>query len=153
MSDEKALRLVVPGSVDYLDRIRVFVEQAADGYGFDETVVDEIVLALDEAVANVVEHAYQDSSLPPAAQTIELEIRASKDSLQFYLRDHGHPFDPRTMREPDLETHLASGKKDGLGIYLMRRLMDRISWRHLADGNELILEKNRAPCPKSPRYR
>ncbi len=143
MAGPGALRLVVPGTVDYLDRIRAFVENAAGGYGFDSAAVDEIVLALDEAVANVVEHAYEGSELPDEERTIELEITGDGCSMRFCLRDHGIPFDPRTAVEVDLEKHLASGSQDGLGVHLIRRLMDRIRWRRLPDGNELILEKDR----------
>jgi anti-sigma regulatory factor (Ser/Thr protein kinase) len=143
MPRDQSLRLVVPGTVDYLDRIRAFVGDAAGGCGFATETVDEIVLALDEAVANVVEHAYEGSDLPELERTIELIVESNQDGIRFRLRDHGQPFDPGGAAEVDLDTHLASGSQDGLGIHLMRRLMDRISWRPLPSGNELILEKNR----------
>ena len=139
------LRLVVPGTVDYLDRIRDFVGSAAGVYGFEGATVDEIVLALDEAVANVVEHAYEGSDLPEDQRTLELLIEGGVQGMRFSLRDHGIPFDPGAALPVDLDTHLASGNQDGLGIHMIRQLMDRMVWRRLPDGNELILEKDRIP--------
>lgn len=147
MDAAESLRLVVPGTVGYLDIVRDFVTRVAGSAGFAAGDVDEIVLALDEAVANIVEHAYEKSSLPVERRTLDLEVRFEDGGLIFVLRDRGEPFDPTLAAAVDLERHLASGSKDGLGIHLMRRLMHEIRYRRSDDGNELVLVRRPGSVP------
>lgn len=139
------LNLVVPGTVDYLDTVRAFVERNARTAGFAEDDVDAIVLSLDEAVANIVEHAYQDSNLPPEEQTMQLEMELDRKALRITLRDQGKPFNPTLAPEVDLDQHLAQYRSDGLGIHFIRELMDEMTYNYRSGiGNVLEMVKYRA---------
>ena len=135
------LSLAVPGTVDHLSRIRAFVTDNARQAGFSESDVDEVVLALDEAVANIVEHAYEGSSLPVRERKIRLDIACDAGEFRVRLQDRGTPYDPTLAREITPEESAAKGERGddgGWGLYLMRRFMDSISYSHSPEtGNTL----------------
>lgn len=142
-ADREKLSLVVPGTVDFLDTIRAFIDNNAREAGFSAEDVDAIVLSMDEAVANIVEHAYEGSDLPADEQVIHIDVRRRPDNLSICLRDRGAPFDPTDFPGVDLDAHLGAYKMDGLGIYFIRELMDEIHYRYIPEtGNELELVKN-----------
>jgi len=144
MSDKNKIRISVPGTVDYLDVIRDFVTGQAGSAGFSASNVDEIVLAMDEAVANIIEHAYEGSSLPSDKQILIINIENELQELRFTLSDFGQPYDPTGAPDVDLENHYAQAKQDGLGIYMIRKLMDEISYAYDKEkGNMLTLIKHK----------
>jgi serine/threonine-protein kinase RsbW len=129
-----------PAEFQYLDEIRAFVGEVARAGGFSDKEIYSIQLAADEAASNIIEHAYQ--GIPNG----ELEIRCGVkgDTLTVVLRDRGRPFDPGKVRPPDIKADLAQRQIGGLGIYLMRRLMDDVRYEQLdGDHNQLTLIKRR----------
>lgn len=146
MNDKSKIRISVPGTIDYLDVIREFVTGQAGSAGFSAANVDEIVLAMDEAVANIIEHAYEDSLLPEDKQILIINIQNEPQELRFTLSDFGQPYDPTVAPDVDLESHYAQAKQDGLGIYMIRQLMDEISYVYdNQKGNMLTLIKHKGP--------
>lgn len=116
-----------------LESIRQFVEQAA-GSG-DPKAIAEMVLAVDEAVTNIIQHGYQGK---PGA--IEIGVRYKGKDLHVVIRDKAAFFDPRSVPAPDLTLPLSERKPGGLGIFLMRKLTNNINFRRTPDGrNELEL--------------
>lgn len=82
-----------------------------------------LILAIDEAIANVVEHAYgTDRGL------IHISFDLETKRLVVSVCDHGHKFQPHEIQPPDLKEHLRLGRKSGLGMVLMRRVMDEIQY-------------------------
>ena len=139
-SDE--LHLVVPGSVDYLDRIRDFVTRNAQDAGLQPDQVDAVVLSMDEAVANIVEHAYEEMDVPEDDRIIAIDIQNTDTCFTIRLRDQGQEFNPTVLPDVDLDEHLAEFRTGGLGIHFMRELMDELSHRYIpGTGNELIMKK------------
>jgi len=136
------LSLSVPGTVDYLDAIRAFVEKHARDAGFSDDDVDAVVLSLDEAVANIVEHAYEDSPLPVKEQILQLIVEKTEKRFQITITDKGVPFDPTRAPDVDLDAHLAEFKQDGLGIHFIRELMDEMHYSYKkGEGNILEIVK------------
>jgi len=118
--------------------VRSFVETAARTFGFSEDDVANIVLAVDEACTNVIKHAYQGS---PDGE-IRVLILRDGSSFQVLIQDKGRTFDPETLRPPDLKQHLTHYRRGGLGVYLMRRLMDQVEYSfHPGKPNEVRLTK------------
>lgn len=129
--------LRVPGKVEYLAELRDFVMRVGKKHGFSERVINAFKLSIDEAATNIIKHAYRDWS-----GDITLRAIAKKNSLTMVLIDQGKFFDPRQVNDPDLQRYVEIGKKGGLGIFIMRRLLDEIDYRKSEEGNELWMVKN-----------
>jgi serine phosphatase RsbU (regulator of sigma subunit)/anti-sigma regulatory factor (Ser/Thr protein kinase) len=134
-----------PAALDYLGEMREFITRVGRKYGVSEHIINNFKLAIDEAATNIIRHAYRDWE---GFITIRMLIRDRNVSVS--LIDQGRAFDPRKVRDPDLNRYVNIGKKGGLGIFIMRRLIDEIDYRKTLEGNELKLVKFRkAPNRKS----
>lgn len=121
---ERKFTLQVPSSTENLALIREFVSSAATQAGFDEKEVAKLELAVDEACANVIEHAYgQDASK-------EVIVRARLDDQEFSIdiEDTGKGFDPADINQEELEQLISKRKTGGLGMRLMKTLMDEVRY-------------------------
>jgi serine/threonine-protein kinase RsbW len=129
--------LRMTAKLENLVEIRHFVQKTAAASGVDPDVIPDVLLAVDEAVTNVLVHGYQGQM-----GMIEIELRRKGDSLVVCLRDQAIPFDPTTVPPPDLTLPLEQRPFGGMGIYLMRQLMDEMTHRITRQGgNELTLVK------------
>lgn len=126
-----------PAKFESLDEIREFVGRKARSAGFSDKDVYSIQLAADEAASNVIEHAY--AGIPNGK--IELTCDFKNNLLTITLRDHGKQFDPSQVKPPDLKAPLSDRQIGGLGIYLMRHMMDDIRYQSDQSGNLLIMQK------------
>jgi anti-sigma regulatory factor (Ser/Thr protein kinase) len=109
---------------EYLDEIREFVGEIARKGGFSDKDVYNIQLATDEAASNIIEHAYEN--MPDGI--LELSCGVNQDVITIVLVDHGESFDPSEVPLPDLKADLSNRKIGGLGIFLMRKLMDEVTY-------------------------
>ena len=108
--------------------------------GLAEDVTFKLTLALEEAVVNVITHAFVGLP-PPYSITVRLDITAQ--SVTAEIIDNGRPFDPTSAPDPDLSLPLERRRPGGLGIHLMRGMMDRLHYRRSDGSNILRLEKAR----------
>ncbi|GAB4179872.1 MAG: hypothetical protein Kow00108_16030 [Calditrichia bacterium] len=129
----------VPAQMSYLGQIRDFIEKIGKKYKFSEKIINSFKLVVDEAATNVIRHGYRDVK----GGTIIIRAIIRKNSLTIVLVDRGRSFDPRTVSPPDLKRYVEIGKKGGLGIFMMRKLMDDIKYNITPKGNELRLTKIR----------
>jgi anti-sigma regulatory factor (Ser/Thr protein kinase) len=109
---------------EYLDEIRDFVGEIAQSGGFNDKDVYNIQLATDEAASNIIEHAYRGVS----DGLLEVSCGMKDDDITVILVDHGEPFDPSDIPMPNLKADLSERKIGGLGLYLMRKLMDDVKY-------------------------
>jgi serine/threonine-protein kinase RsbW len=138
--------LTVTSDVNNLESICRFVAAAAGDMGMDEDMLYDLQLAVDEACTNVIDYAYQGRG----GQPVTVECAEQDGKCVVVIRDCGRPFDPSRVRQPDLTSPLSKRQVGGLGIYLMRRLMDDVRFRFDdQNGNELTLIK--AIKPRSPQ--
>jgi serine phosphatase RsbU (regulator of sigma subunit)/anti-sigma regulatory factor (Ser/Thr protein kinase)/transposase/TolA-binding protein len=133
----------IPANVNYLGEMRDFVTRVGRKYGVSEQIINAFKLAIDEAGTNIIRHAYRDWE---GFITIRIIIR--DNTVTVSLVDQGHAFDPRNVRDPDLQRYVDIGKKGGLGIFIIRRVIDDILYRKTEEGNELKLTKNRVVRPQ-----
>lgn len=119
---------------EYLDEIREFVGDIARREGFSDKDVYNIQLATDEAASNIIEHAYEN--LPDGI--LELSCGVQGDVITIVLVDHGESFDPSAIPLPDLKADLSDRKIGGLGIFLMRKLMDEVRYEPKADKSNVL---------------
>ena len=114
------------------------VEEIAEERGLDSGVAMNINLALEEAVTNVIMYAY------PEGEEGELRLDAviDDDSLKFILSDKGKEFDPTAKPEPDITLDVEKRPVGGLGIHLVRKIMDSVSYKRKDGKNILTMIKH-----------
>lgn len=119
---------------EFLDEIREFVGDIARAGGFGDKDVYNIQLAADEAASNIIEHAYEGVS----DGVLELSCGVNGQTLTIILVDHGESFDPSEIPLPDLKADLSERKIGGLGIFLMRKLMDEVRYEVKPNKNNVL---------------
>lgn len=125
---------------EYLDEIREFVGGIARDGGFGDKDVYNIQLATDEAASNIIEHAYEGVN----DGVLDLTCGMEAEAIRIILIDYGEPFDPSAIPMPDLKADLSDRKIGGLGIFLMRKLMDEVHYEPRDDkSNVLTMIKRR----------
>jgi len=123
---------------DNLDEIRDFVGEAASQAGFSDKEIYAIQLAADEASSNIIEHAYAGMK----GGKLEIECSLFEGGLQIVMRDQGKSFNPSSVPEPNVNADLSERKIGGLGMYLMRKLMDEVTYETSDEtGNILTMIK------------
>lgn len=135
---ERKFLLHIPSSTENLALIREFVCLVGGQAGLNESEVANIELAVDEACANVIEHAYgHDVSK-------EVIVRASFDDseLSILVEDSGRGFDPDSVVQEGLDDLISKHKSGGLGLRLIQKLMDEVHYE-ISPGakNQLIMKK------------
>jgi len=131
-------KITFHANFDNLDEIRDFVGEAARQVGFSDKEIYSIQLAADEASSNIIEHAYAGIT----DGKLEIECDAFDGGLKIVMRDQGKSFNPSSVPEPNVKADLSERKIGGLGMYLMRKLMDEVTYESSAgSGNVLIMVK------------
>ncbi|MCK9554586.1 ATP-binding protein [bacterium] len=124
-SDDKYLRLV-----------RTMVEEISSLAGFASHDIADIVLAVDEACANIIKHAYSGDS----TKDIFIKLSLLSNGIEVILKDYGRKVHPEKMKGRELDEI----RPGGLGIYFMKKIMDSVQYiiHDDADGTELIMVKH-----------
>jgi len=121
-----------------LDSIREYVGFGARNAGFNDSGIYAIQLAADEACSNIIEHAYgnEESGL------LECSYSFDGEYLTLTFKDYGCFFDPTSVSDPDLTSNLEKRQIGGLGVFLIKNLMDEVHYEsHGKAGNVLTLKK------------
>lgn len=135
-TDNYTLRMT--SDVNELAAMRAFIEDTCVKLGIDRDTVLDIMLAVNEAVTNIIVHGY---AARPGAIDIEIECLENR-TLAVTLTDQADHFDPTAVPPPDLSLPLQLRPPGGMGVHIMRELMDTLEYRVMPDGrNRLTLVK------------
>lgn len=135
---EQSTSLRMKAILENVPRAIECVTEWARKAGFDEGALYKIQLAVDEACANVVDHAY--TGVEPG--DIEVSCRLDDQLLTIQVRDWGQGFDLGGVKDPDLEAPLEERSLGGLGLFLVRQVMDEVQFTSDPEqGNELMMSK------------
>jgi serine/threonine-protein kinase RsbW len=126
-----------PARFEFLDEIREFVADVAREGGFTEKEIYSLQLAADEAASNIIEHAYAGIS----GADIDITCDMHGDTLTITMWDTGKSFNPSKVKQPNLKADLSDRQIGGLGMYLMRKLMDEVRYESSSEGNLLTMTK------------
>jgi len=118
------ISLIAQSSNSELKRIREFIESNALDFGFSEELSQKIALAVDEACSNLIKHAYKSDS----TQRIWINLEFIDNQLVVKILDEGNPFNPLQVPEPDMKNYFKNFNRGGLGIQIMRLVMDKINY-------------------------
>ena len=116
--------LKIDSKTDQLVAVREFISQAAYASGFNDEDVSKIALAVDEACTNVIKHAYHYD----AKKKITISVQSTNGEFEIAIVDTGKQFDPSKLRTPDMKEYLSKYKRGGLGVYLMKSLVDKVEY-------------------------
>jgi anti-sigma regulatory factor (Ser/Thr protein kinase) len=120
-----------------LDRLAEAVEAFGERHGFPRKMIYQVRLVLDELLTNVISYGFSDNT----AHEIEVEMRLVDSRLMLRIEDDAAPFDPLQAMTPDLTTTMEDRAIGGLGIHLVRKLMDSVRYERYDGKNRLFLEK------------
>ncbi len=131
--------LNIESKTEQLVVVRNFVSNAAVKLGFSDEEVGKIALAVDEACTNVIKHAYRYSR----SKKIKVMVATTDDEFEIVIVDNGRHFDPKSIKTPDPKEYLTHPKRGGLGVYLMKSLMDKVEYNIQAGkSNQVRLVKH-----------
>ena len=130
--------IVLPNDIQKVPRLNAFVNEACQMAGFTEEDTSKVQLAIEEAVVNVMKYAYPFGTHGDV--TIEAQLNGVR--MKFTIIDSGAPFDPTA--HPEADTTLSANQRTigGLGIHLVRQIMDAVNYERIDKLNVLTLKKN-----------
>ncbi|MBP1649056.1 MAG: Anti-sigma regulatory factor [Bacteroidetes bacterium] len=114
----------IESRTDRLIAVREFVSASARKFGFSDEEVSKIALAVDEACTNIIKHAYKFDP----TQYITVTIKPRGRTFEVSIKDTGRQFNPSDIMTPDMKEYLTHYRRGGLGIYLMKSLMDKVEY-------------------------
>lgn len=131
------LSLMVTNELSELSRVTEALAQFADAEALPARVRFELELAVEEILVNVLKYGYDDDQ----AHSIALSVRYEEGLLSAEISDDGRPFNPLEVAAPDVDAPPGERPLGGLGIYLVKQTMDRLSYRREAGRNYLLMQK------------
>ena len=115
----------IPCKKDHLKDIRSFVWKALVNHGLSEMDISTMVLAIDEICANLIIHSHQCDP----AEFIKININVIKnEGIEFSIYDHGTGFDISKYDEPSIDDLIKTKRKGGIGLILVKKIMDKIEF-------------------------
>lgn len=132
------ISLNIKNNIEDLTRLAPFIEQLSETFDIAPDIAFQLNLALDEAMANSVDYAYSPGTEGP----ITLEAQMESNDIIFKLIDEGAPFDP-TKEGDNVDTTQTAEERPigGLGIFLIKQMMDQMVYERIDNKNILTLKK------------
>jgi len=132
-----ALSFELTNHLPELDVLARKVEEFSTAAALGETEQFHLNLMLDELVTNIIRYAYADE----AEHRIEIDLRATAEGFEASVTDDGVAFNPLEKAPPQLDAPLDERPVGGLGIHLVRRLVDQIEYQRIDERNRLRFSK------------
>jgi serine/threonine-protein kinase RsbW len=133
--------LKLPSRTEFLGLVRDVTGKLAEVAGFPEATARGVGLAVDECATNVIKHAYGGAE----DREIELRIEYMGSDFKVEVVDSGATVDPRSVPDVDLQRYASERRKGGLGVHLMGKIMDSVTYRRAARRNVCCMVKHRIP--------
>ena len=129
--------ITLPNDIDTVPQLPQFIDEVAVDAGLDASQTMNLNLAIEEAVVNVMEYAYPEGT----KGTVNIVATIAEGVLSFVISDSGMPFDPTIKAEVDTTLSAEERPIGGLGIHLVRQIMDDIAYERKDNKNILTLRK------------
>lgn len=131
--------LKIDAEIDNLERVQEYVNQALERAGFGLKQIMQISLAVEEIFCNIANYAYKPDK---GEARIYCEVKKDNpDRMVIEFIDEGTPYNPLDREDPDIKLSLEERQVGGLGIFLTKKLMDSMEYRHEGTKNILIVTK------------
>lgn len=129
----------VPAKKEYLEQVQSFVKEQLDGYDCPISVELSIEIAIEEIFVNIASYAYAPND---GDAEIKCEISENPLSVTIHFLDNGEPFDPLQKEDADLSKEALLTRIGGLGIYMVKQSMDKVSYEYKDGMNVLTINKS-----------
>jgi len=136
-TDGPKLELTIQNRLTENARVKAHFDTFAEHYRIPDPIRLKMHVVIDELLTNIISYAYLDDE----THDISIKVELSADRLKVSMVDDGIPFNPLGMETPDTELALEDRKIGGLGIHLVRKMMDRVSYRRRIDKNVITALK------------
>lgn len=131
--------ITLTNDVQEVPRLNAFVDEVCEDMGCDMETTMRMNLAIEEAVVNVIDYAYPSGTVG----SIDIKVTIYDNHMEFVISDSGTPFDPTKKEDVDISLPVEERRIGGLGIHLVRQLMDKINYERKDGRNILTLIKNK----------
>lgn len=125
------------------------MNEAFNAFANEHAIADDVRrtfnIAFDDLINNIVSYGYADDA--EHIIRVDIALEPSRRRLEAVIRDDGTPFDPFAVAAPDLDDELDERRIGGLGIHLVRTMMDEVSYRRDDDQNVVVICKFLSPLP------
>jgi sigma-B regulation protein RsbU (phosphoserine phosphatase) len=129
--------LTLANRLSEVERLISALARFGQDHRLPEYDVQAVTLALDEVITNTISYGYNDQVL----HEIRVRLTLANSRLSAEVEDDARPFNPLTVPQPDLTSPLETRSVGGLGVHLMRSLMDQVDYRRESGRNRLIMSK------------
>ncbi len=129
--------LIIKNEESELMKVSGFVEEIVDELGLDMELAMNLQLVLEEMVSNVIFYAYPEG----ASSEITLIAESDGKELTFLLSDKGEAFDPTMKQDVDLDVNPMDREQGGLGIFIVKNIMNEVTYQRLEGKNLLTMKK------------
>jgi anti-sigma regulatory factor (Ser/Thr protein kinase) len=137
MENSESIKMTFPNSLNYSHLVHLFVREIAKTAGFAGDELEQIDMAIEESVSNIMVHASDEEN-----PTFDIICKKIPGGIQITLKEMGIPFDPAHIKKYELTKNLDDLSASGLGIYLIQKMMDELSFRNLGpQGKETVMVK------------
>ncbi len=137
MAERLQRSITLPNDIETIPQLQTFVEELGEELHLDDSTVMNLNLALEEAVVNVMNYAYP----PEIKGDVTIKAEANDVRLKFTICDSGTPFDPTAIADADTTLSTEERPIGGLGIFMVRQIMDSINYERVDGQNILSLRK------------
>jgi serine/threonine-protein kinase RsbW len=122
-----------------IEKLAEKIEAFGNSRGIPAVLIHNINLSLDELITNTINYGYRDE----LEHQIKIDLQLDEMEIVVELRDDGLPFNPLERPDPDINKELDDREIGGLGIYLVRQLMDQVEYWRIGDDNVIVMKKCR----------
>ncbi len=136
---EKMKELIIDATVENIEKVTEFVNQQLERLECSMKVQMQIDIAIDELFGNIAHYAYHPKT---GTATVRVEVTENPLAVVITFIDNGTPYDPLATREPDISLSAEERQIGGLGIYMVKKSMDDISYEYREGKNILKIKKN-----------
>lgn len=130
--------LKVENRLDELNRVVSFLKDLGVEWALNERLVNSLNLVLEEALSNIILYGYKDE----LRHTIEIYFKNLGDEIFISIVDDGMAYNPTLRADPDISLSVEDRPVGGLGVFLIKKLMDRVEYLREGDKNVLNLKKD-----------
>ncbi|WP_155314046.1 ATP-binding protein [Desulfosarcina ovata] len=136
----KQIHLTLANDLKALPSLCQGLERVLSPLGLDKRVRYQLEVAIEEVFTNIVAYAFSDNT----PHAIEIRLNLEKEAITIRFEDHGQAFNPLSTAAPDLSKPLCDRHEGGLGIHMIKTMMDEIRYQRQGGKNILILKKKRS---------
>jgi len=134
---DTSIAIQIPNKIPEIERVCDAIAEFSRKHAVSDKIIFTLHLALDEILTNIISYGYSDTE----EHIIDIRYSLQQDFLKLEITDDSNPYDPSNAPEPDINASLENRKIGGLGIYLIKNMMDDIKYSSENGKNTLVLTK------------